>query len=477
MPWLVSTGCSRPIQDGVVVNDAHAAMNQTVVRYVKKPETLLELKKEIAYASRKNLNVCICGGKHALGKQQFATKGVLVDTTKLKRIHSLDQEIGIVKVEAGIRWPELMDGIAKLQKEESNPWVIRQKQGGSDELCIGGTLSANAHGRGLNMKPIVDDIEFFEIITADGELVYCSRTENPELFSLAIGGYGLFGIIYTVGLRLMRREKLKKVVRVIDVNDAVSTLEEAAANGAMYGDFQYNIDESSPSFFKTGICTWYEPVDELNNEPISEEGLTGDSWLDFLYLACTDRTEGFDAFTKYSTSSDGNIYWSDTSQLSAYNKDFLSYINKNIDFDAPMSLMLSELYVPRSELPEFMSKSAAILKQHGIPNVYGTVRMIEEDNETFLPWAKEKYACIIFNLLVKNTESGKIEASNTFRDLIDAAIGLGGNYYLTYHKWARKDQLLECYPQMPEFIDKKKKYDPKSIFESDWYRHQKKLIS
>ena len=225
LPWFVASGCAGRMRSdrvadhasGILVNDSHAAMNPTWVRTIEKPKTLIDLQQHIKDAVSQNLSVSIAGGRHALGGQQFATDAMLIDTTQLTRVYGLDPNNGLVKVEAGIRWPELMEGIAKLQQDEPNPWVIRQKQGGSDEICIGGTLSANAHGRGLNMKPIIDDVEFFELINAQGELVFCSRTQNPELFTLAIGGYGLFGVIYSVGLRLMRREKLRRVVQVVDI--------------------------------------------------------------------------------------------------------------------------------------------------------------------------------------------------------------------------------------------------------------------
>ena len=103
--------------------------------------------------------------------------------------------------------------------------------------------------------------------------------------------------------------------------------------------------------------------------------------------------------------------------------------------------------------------------------------MIEKDDETFLPWAKENYACVIFNLLVTNTESGKLVAADTFRALIDVSIDLGGSYYLTYHKWARKDQVLSCYPKMPQFLEKKSFYDPNQVFQSDWYRFMHTLFN
>jgi len=78
---------------------------------------------------------------------------------------------------------------------------------------------------------------------------------------------------------------------------------------------------------------------------------------------------------------------------------------------------------------------------------------------------------------VTNSGLGKLAAADTFRALIDASIDLGGSYYLTYHKWARKDQVLACYPQMLAFFEQKAKYDPNLVFQSDWYRHQYELLS
>ena len=477
-PWSISLGFGNPEPSGgILLNDAHSGLNPTRVHSVHVPVTIEALQKIVIDAAMQKRVVSISGGKHALGSQQLATDAMHIDTTSLNRVVGLDSNNGIVKVEAGIRWPELMEGLRVLQSDVENPWVIRQKQGGSDEICIGGTLSANAHGRGLGMKPIVDDVEFFELVDASGELVFCSRAKNPELFKLAIGGYGLFGVIYSVGLRLMRREKLKRVVQVVDVREVVAILENAQANGCKYGDFQYDIDESSPTFMKRGICTVYEQVDDSVHVPLEKEKLSKEKWLNFLYLACTDRRKGFDLYTEMFRSMDEKLCLSDTSQMSTYHKGYREFINSNLKFDGPVSLMLSELYVPRKILAEFMAKAAVVLKANGIPNIYGTIRLIEQDDDTFLPWAKQKYACVIVNLLVTNSDSGIEIAIETFRGLIDVSIGFEGSYYLTYHKWARKDQVLACYPQMPAFLKKKLEYDPDALFQSDWYRHQYELLS
>jgi len=48
-----------------------------------------------------------------------------------------------------------------------------------------------------------------------GEILNCSREENPELFKLVIGGYGLFGIILDVKLKVADNVALQyKYVRL-----------------------------------------------------------------------------------------------------------------------------------------------------------------------------------------------------------------------------------------------------------------------
>ena len=96
-----------------------------------------------------------------------------------------------------------------------------------------------------------------------------------------------------------------------------------------------------------------------------------------------------------------------------------------------------------------MEDARDVLRAHHANVIYGTVRLIEQDDETFLPWAKDRYACIIFNLHVDHTPREIDRAADAFRALIDLGITHGGSYYLTYHRWARQDQVERCYPAVP----------------------------
>lgn len=138
---------------------------------------------------------------------------------------------------------------------------------------------------------------------------------------------------------------------------------------------------------------------------------------------------------------------------------------------ANSSLMISELYVPRNGLPQFLAEAANDLRSLGIIVIYGTVRLIEKDTESFLPWATQAYPCVIFNVSVDHSPNGLERARIAFRSLIDRALARGGNYFLTCHRFATRTQLQTGYPKFDEFLAMKKQYDPTGLFQSDWYRH------
>ena len=457
------------------VNDVHSQLNRTRVRELLTPRTSEELAQIVRSASRKALPISVSGCRHSMGGQQFATDGICIDNRSLNRVISFDRERGLIEVEAGIQWPDLIHNYLEAQRDTARPWGIAQKQTGADTFTLGGSLSSNVHGRGLVMKPVVSNIEAFTLINTEGKSIQCSRDQNNELFRAAIGGYGLFGLIGSVTLRLVPRQKLRRAVEIVHAIDLPKRFEKRIAEKFLYGDFQFSVDEKSPDFLQRGVFSCYEPIDE--REPIvAEKKLRDDDWLDLLRLAYTDRGKAFKHYSDYYLSTNGQTYWSDTSQLSAYLPNYAQKIREQIG-GSESSLIITEIYVPRTDLPDFLAQAAELLRSNRTIVIYGTVRLIERDDESFLAWAKEPYACIIFNLLTLHTPDGIEASARSFRGLIGLAIARGGCYYLTYHKFAKPEQVMACYPQFKQFLDLKRKYDPTERFQSDWYRYYRKLFA
>ncbi|MFQ5552047.1 MAG: FAD-binding oxidoreductase, partial [Gemmatimonadales bacterium] len=469
--WPYGSIQHAPESTGIQVNDVHSQLNSTRVDRIVAVNSLGDIRTTIMKAKREGNAISIAGGRHAMGGQQFGAGTLLVDTRNLNRVERFDPKEGTLEVEAGIQWPELIDYYLKVQSGRERQWGIVQKQTGADRFCIGGSLSANVHGRGLCLKPMIHDVESFRRVDADGNLKTCSRRENAELFRLAIGGYGLFGIIATVTLRLAPRRKLERVVELIELNDVTAAFERRIADGFLYGDFQYSTDIHSRDFLSKGVFSCYRPVDAETLIPEGQKELSVEDWKELIDLAHTAKGEAFRRYADHYLGTSGQMYWSDTQHLSTYLDDYHRALDQKHNPGHRATEIITEIYVPRDVLPDFMDEVRTDFRHNEVNLIYGTIRLIERDDEGFLAWAKQPYACIIFNLHTIHTPKGVTHSAAACRRLIDMAIRRGGSYYLTYHKFATRDQVLACYPQFPEFLRLKRRYDPEERFQSDWYRH------
>jgi FAD/FMN-containing dehydrogenase len=462
---------------GTLVNDVHSQLNRTRVDAIFRPRGIEELRTAIDRAKSDGTAISIAGGRHAMGGQQFGEATVLVDTRSLNRVVAFDAERGHITVEGGIQWPELLDYLSRTQQGRNRSWGICQKQTGADRLSLAGALACNAHGRGLNLKPIVQQVEAFDLLGADGDVRTCSRSANAELFRLAIGGYGLFGIITRVELRLCPRVKVRRVVELGDTSSIIDRFEHRIQTGYLYGDYQFTTDADRDSFLRRGVFSCYQAVPPDTPLTPNPTRFQPEDWARLTFYSHTQKRRAFEVYSNRYLKTSGQVYWADSQLSAAYVDNYHADLDRAVGAKTSGSEMITEIYIQRPELSAFMEEARDVLRRRRANLIYGTVRMIEKDDETFLAWARDRYACVIFNLHIEHTPQKIENAADAFRDLIDLGIAHGGSYYLTYHRWARRDQVERCYPQMKEFLALKRQYDPDELFQSTWYRHYRSMFA
>lgn len=480
LPYML--GCSHfktTESRSTLVNDIHSQLNLTLVNDIIKPTSSSQIIHVAKQALMQGTKLSVAGARHAMGGQQFGTHTTLLDMRDFNKIISFDKQYGVIEVQSGITWPDIINYCWTKQKYDKHPWGITQKQTGADVLTLGGALAANIHGRGLTMQPIIQDVISFKLVTPIANEIECSREHNTELFNLVIGGYGLFGIITNIKLRLTPRLALRRNVKILDIEELIPSFEKCIKDGYLYGDFQYMTDPASSYFLKQGVFSCYQPVEDqkTSSEIIYHRELKESDWKTLYKLAFTDKTKAYEMYSKFYLSTHDQLYYSDTHQLSVYLDDYHRKLHKELGNTINSSLMITEIYVPRDKLIEYMDKVRNTALKDNLNIIYGTIRLIKQDRESFLKWAKKDYACIIFNLNIKHTPEGIEKARKDFCTLIDIALFYHGSYYLTYHRWARKDQLLDCYPQFKDFLNLKQRYDSEDLIQSDWYIHYKNLLN
>jgi FAD/FMN-containing dehydrogenase len=468
-----SKGKPKPKPEGVLVNDLHSQLNTTRVFRVVEVDSADAVRKAFALAQREQHPVCIAGGRHAMGGQQFATDGVLLDTRKLVKVLDFDPERGLVEVESGVQWPRLYDFLLGAQRGRDRQWTFVQKPAGADRISIGGSLSANIHGRGLAMAPFIGDIESFKLIDAKGALHSCSRSENEELFRLAIGGYGLFGFVYSVTLRLAPRRKLERVAELRSVDGLAAAFAERFRDGFLYGDFSFATDDKSGDFLRQGVFTCYRLMPD-DSTLGATKALDEKERISLLEAAHADKPAAFRRYASRQLATSGQLFWSDELQMAAYPDNYHRELERRLQSPKGTDV-ITEICCEPAALERLMGEMREYARRDEVDIVSATLRMVEQDTESFLAWARKPYACLSLNVHLEHSTRGMIRAGDAFRRLIDIGLRHGGSFYPAYHRHALRRQMDVCFPQFQEFLKLKHKYDPTELFQSDWYKHYKNM--
>jgi hypothetical protein len=149
--------------------------------------------------------ISIGGGRFSMGGQIGIENSLHIDMRKFNRVLNLDTVSKQVTVQPGIVWRDLQKTIdpfdlsIKIMQTYAN-------------FTVGGSVSVNCHGRYIGHGPIVSSVLAIKLVTATGELLIASRTENAEVFAAAIGGYGGLGVIVEVTLQLADNVKVERQV-------------------------------------------------------------------------------------------------------------------------------------------------------------------------------------------------------------------------------------------------------------------------
>lgn len=160
-----------------------------------------------------------CYGDSALCKN-------ILSTLKLNHLLDFDAGKGILTCEAGVTFEEVI----KLFIPKG--WFMPVSPG-TKFITIGGAIAADIHGKNHHSKGTFSDhVYWMEMITPNGEIVKCSKTENVELFNLTCGGMGLTGLITKVCFQLFPVETSyirQESIKAKNLDEIMKVFEESAS--------------------------------------------------------------------------------------------------------------------------------------------------------------------------------------------------------------------------------------------------------
>jgi len=141
----------------------------------------------VKFAKDNGLLVSVRGGGHSFPGLSVCDGGLVIDLSPMKGIR-VDPEACTVRAQAGVLLGEL--------DRETQAFGLAVPSGivthtGISGLTLGGGIGWLMRKYGLS----IDQLLSVDLITADGEFVKASASENPDLFWGVRGGGGNFGIV------------------------------------------------------------------------------------------------------------------------------------------------------------------------------------------------------------------------------------------------------------------------------------------
>ena len=443
--------------------DDASRLNETAIAKIWKiPTDRDEAEQQLAallQTTRTNhLKVSIAGARHSMGGHVISPGGIVIDMLPFNRME-LDATNRLLHVQAGARWSEV---IPFLNAHGLSVEVMQS----NDDFSVGGSLSVNCHGWQFNRPPIASTALSFRLMLADGSIVQCSRTENHELFSLALGGYGLFGIILDADLRVVPNETYEIERLTVPASDYIKTLVEKTSDtnniAMVYGRLRVTDDD----FLQEGILNIFHrlPATDLLTSKLGEQKKGGLQRAIFRGGVRSDYGK--------------ELRWSVEKYLSGVLSEERPERNVILcepsawfqDHSTNSTDILVECFVPPNEFNALLEEFLEIIPQHTADLLNITVRDINRDEDSFLRYADQNMISLVMLFSQARTVEGQLTMSKLTQEMIAATLRHHGRYYLPYRLHATPEQFNQAYPQAKMFFELKRKHDPGELFQNEFYR-------
>lgn len=441
--------------------DDASHLNQTPIAQridvAKGGEAIVEqLRRLLKTAKDKRQKISIAGARHSMGGHTLYPNGIVLNMLPYNQL-SFDAKSNILTVGSGALWSDI---IAYLDKYGKSVAIMQALS----SFSVGGSISVNGHGWQKSSPPISASVVSFTLMNHNGEIINCSREENAELFQSVIGGYGLFGVILDVKLRVVDNVALKYKNFIFPRQQYLDYYQKYVTNNAgvnlVYGRLDISdkhfLDEATLNIYEktTAEIPVFEAVQEKEIQRLVLRASAGSEygkrqrWL----------LEKIDMQVK-----ENRLF----SRNQLLDNDVRYIANKHHD----SSDILHEYFIPQRHFNAYLDAVKPLLRHSDIDLLNITVRAVNKDTDSLMNYADEDVFGFVYLFNQKKTPAQEQQMETLTRQLVDVAIKYHGTYYLPYRLHISREKMREAYPQADDFFRLKRKYDPNELFDNKFYQH------
>jgi FAD/FMN-containing dehydrogenase len=412
---------------------------------------LHELRTTLGEAATEGRPIAFGGARHSMGGQSLPRNGIAASFAAA--VIEPDREKRIYRVSAGARW---RDVIRVLDPIGFSPAVTQSNH----DFSIGGTLSVNAHGWPVPFGPFGSTLRRFRIMLADGSVMTCSSTENAELFRLAVGGYGLFGIVIDADLAMVENSLLRPGTELMKA-DTFGRRFVARANDPSLRMAYGRLSVAREGFLQQALLVGYAPAPRQPDRLPSPKNSAAFALVSReIFRAQIGSERGKHARWIAETRLMPKVGQVALTRNTLLNEPVAALADR----DSSRTDILHEYFVAPDRLNDFLAACREIIPAHRQDLLNVTLRYVDADSSSVLAYAPQPRIAAVMLFVQKRTTEADDDMRAMTVELIDRTLAIGGSYYLPYRLHATRQQMRSAYPRLDEFIAAKRRYDPQLRF-------------
>ncbi|KAF9585167.1 hypothetical protein BGW38_003630 [Lunasporangiospora selenospora] len=146
------------------------------------------------------------------------TDGFMINTDSLNQLLNVDQKQMTITVAAGMKLHQIHQHLAENGLAMSN-------LGSISDQSIAGLISTATHGTGAEFSSLCASVLDLTLVTASGSKIYCSKTENKDIFEAAVCSLGALGIITRLTLQCEKAFRLENTQEPAKLEDVLRNLD------------------------------------------------------------------------------------------------------------------------------------------------------------------------------------------------------------------------------------------------------------
>lgn len=420
------------------------------------------LRAELKAAAAEGRPVALGAARHSMGGQALMRDGVAMTldvATGAEPWIEADRSAQTYRVAAGARWRQV---IGALDPVGFSPAVMQSNH----DFGVAATFSVNAHGWPVPYGPFGSTVRSLRLMLASGDVVTCGPAENAELFSLAMGGYGLFGVIVDLEVAMVENVLLRPTYELMPASQLGPRFGASLAQDASIRMAYGRLAVDAQRFLREALLVTLRPVTGAPPPATSGGLFVTLSREVFRAQIGSDRAKRARWYAE-------TVAGPRTSSGIASRNRFLNEPVANLaGRDRSRTDILHEYFLPAEGLEPFLVACRTVIpgSRQDLLNV--TLRYVREDRTSTLAYARGDRVAAVMLFSQKTTPADEEDMMAMTQRLIDAALDAGGSFYLPYRLHARRDQVARAYPRLDEVVARKRHYDPGLLFRNTmWHRY------